>query len=136
MEWIKPANLKYYDYQQAYLDYQEIYWHDRIHFEIGDTVYLYSTKPEGKITHACCVIEKNVPSATVKKRDDPKYYRDNMTVALEHTKYYNLKCIKTVDTDLLSLENLKKHGLPWDVRSTRKLPFSVVHYIESVFKKQ
>ena len=59
--WIISANNKYYDYHRAFKDLDLIDWIDNNrNFSREDIVYIYSSKPIGKIEYKCEVVATNI----------------------------------------------------------------------------
>lgn len=48
MEWIISANHNKYDHDKSFEDFGFIDWRQVASFSIGDTVYIYNTKPYSK----------------------------------------------------------------------------------------
>lgn len=97
----------------------ETYWRDNVNFEDGDIVYLYSTKPETRITHKCIVIESCVDLERAQSINDYKYLNGNKNfLNYQDGKYHRLKLIKSLYSDQLEINRSMQHGLSKVSQST------------------
>lgn len=137
MEWIKPTNTKYFNHWKALEELNEMYWRDNVNFEVGDIVYLYSAKPETRITHKCIVIESCVDLERAQSINDDKYLNGNKGfVNYQEGKYHRLKLIKSLYSDQLEINRLIQYGLPKAPQSTQRLSQEIVDYLEEVFNNE
>lgn len=104
MEWIKPTSIKYFNHWKALEELNEMFCRDDVNFEVGDIVYLYSVKPELRITHKCIVIESFVDLERAKYLNDDKYLNRNKDfVNHQGGKYHRLKLIKSFYPNYLQI---------------------------------
>ena len=104
--WIIPANPKYYDIIGALTRSDTQIWDQPKNISVGDTVYIYVTKPIGAILYKMRVIELDVP-----------YILQNGQVI----KVMNLKRLFTFRPQQFPLDTLQIYGLK-SVRSARRIP--------------
>lgn len=108
-DWLMSANSKKYDHKRAFDEQGFIYWRQIRNFEIGDLIYIYCTKPIGRIQYVAKVEEINLPMETVVS--DKKYYPDaSMQREGEYIKLSMLKEYKGNKLDTFDLE--KFHFIP------------------------
>ena len=61
MEWLIPANPKYYDIQGAFEQAKEIDWKQGKGIKKGDIVYMYVAAPVSAILYKCKVTKTDIP---------------------------------------------------------------------------
>lgn len=118
--WIVPANPKYFDLREAFSKNETILWKQSSHISVQDTVYLYVAAPISAILYQCQVMETEIPY----EYDDGKIHMDHVM---------KLKRLRQYDTDFLTLDKLKKHGV-YAVRGPRHMPGSLLQEIEGEHK--
>lgn len=133
--WIISANPEVYNHKLCFLDNGYIEWGQKINCKINDIIYIYVTKPSGRIKYKTRVIEKDID---YKDLEISKDYWINGNTDDEKAKYMRLALEDSIDSDELSLENLRIHGLASDLQSPQKLSNKpeLLKYIESVFNKE
>ena len=103
-EWIIPANPKYYDVEEGFLNHNDILtWNRNSRIEKGDIVYIYMASPISAIEYQCKVIE---------------VYGDLM----------KLQRIKTYDRSVCSFSKMKELGIR-SVRGARYMSQEVKDYL-------
>lgn len=129
--WLMSANAQKYNHQLAFEEQGFIHWRQIRKFEIGDKVFIYCTKPIGKIMYYAEILEIDVKNSSI--LSESKYYfrREDFIVG----KYVKIKLLSINHTDKLTMEDLKKYGFmapqgPQRVKSTEE-----VSYFMSVFKE-
>lgn len=71
-EWLMSANAKKYNHQRAFDEQGFIYWRQTRNFSKGDIIFIYCTRPIGKIQYMAEVEETDIPMKVV--LSDKKYY--------------------------------------------------------------
>lgn len=129
--WIISANNKYYDYHRAFADLDLIDWIDNNrNFSREDIVYIYSSKPIGKIEYKCEVVATNIKYENT--IDDKKYWIDASKSNNREMTYVRLKKIDQFDTELFSYKNLINNGMKIAPRSPITLTRELEQYISNV----
>ena len=105
-EWIVSANGRIYDHQKAFVEQGYIYWRKVRNFAKGDVIYIYCTKPIGKIMYCTEVEDDDVPYKIV--LESTNYYV-GFSKPLED-KYVKFKLKRTYNGSLLELNTLSKIG--------------------------
>jgi 5-methylcytosine-specific restriction enzyme A len=117
--WIIPCNINYYDVVGAFNELNIVNWKQSTNIELGDIVFIYTTKPYSRITHKCKVLEVNLNRPYIEDINyiiDSSPYRNN-------GRYMTLKLIKTIDG--ADLDWLKKQGLKGSIQGPRKINFEI-----------
>lgn len=135
MKWIIPANVKTYDVLSAFDENVYIDWRQNANFAVGDTVYIYVSRPYQKIMFKTEVVCINlVYEETI---DDRKYWvNQDKNEDDGKRKYMRLRLETSNDSELLNLENLINVGMKSAPQSATKLNESIVTYIEQNLKTQ
>ncbi|MBQ7599754.1 MAG: MmcQ/YjbR family DNA-binding protein [Clostridia bacterium] len=98
LNWIVPANPRYYDVEKAFSERDEILWKQGRGIIPGDTVYLYVGSPVSAVRYRCVVTEAMIPSP----------YRDG-NVSMTHV----MRIRKTAEyrSDVFPLGRLRELGV-------------------------
>lgn len=129
MNWIISANGKMYDHAAAFQKFGELDWRQHANYAIGDIVYIYCTRPLSRIMFKTVVVEEGKSSNNI--IDDREFWHieDEYEKALKG-KYARLKLVDQVDSQYLSLEHLKIHGLKAAPQGPVKAKDELTLYIE------
>lgn len=121
MDWIIAANHKIYDHVKAFEDLPYIDWKQTANYNIGDFVYIYSSKPFAVIEFLVEVTEINLQFKDC--IDDEKYWinKNDYIHNRENNKYVRFKLLKKFENNLITLSDLKTHGLKGNIQRARKL---------------
>lgn len=117
-EWIIPANPKVFDLEKAFAKSPVITWHQKNHFNAGDTIYIYMAAPIYSVLYKCQVLETDIP-------DDPS------GKAPTADRHMRIRLEGRYAPGELSREILKQHGV-LAVRSPRHMPPSLSRFIKQL----
>ena len=132
MAWIISANSKMYDHASAFAVFGFIDWRQRAKYKIGDTVYIYCTKPIQKVMYKCEVVQSDKQFEDCV--DDSAFWKDiDEYKKSQDGKYARLKLISQVDSKMLKYEYLEEKGLNGRVQGPRRVPTELEKYIEKYF---
>ena len=132
-KWMIAANGKMYDHASAFAAWGYIDWRQRVHYNIGDSVYIYCTKPYMRVMYKTVVEKVNLPFNSI--TDDKELWHDIEEYNKALTgKYARLKLVEQVDRDALSLKNLKKHGLKAAPQEPIRISDDLAEYIDKYIK--
>ena len=131
--WIISANSQMYDHTSSFEHHSFIDWRQgNVNFEIGDIIFIYSTRPTSMIQYKC-VVEK-VDFFYPNIRDDKDYWKDeNEYQKSINGKFMRLKLIDQIYNPKLSLDNLKLNGLSAAPQGPVKVKPQLLDYINSNF---
>lgn len=102
------------------------------HFQIGDIVYMYCSKPTMRITHKMRVVRIGVPQD---EHNDESPYLSNDYID-KGAPYIRLEPISARKSFMLCRDELINHGLnPTAGRSRQRIEGELLDHIESVFNK-
>ncbi len=105
--WLIPFNKKYFDLKGCLNKYGQVYWSRKCNFHEGDTVYIYSSKPDGKISYCMSVAQAIVPAS-----EEGNEFRKESSSSFEETEENALlRPAFATDSKKLTLEAMKEHGL-------------------------
>ncbi|MGD1820624.1 MAG: HNH endonuclease [Pleomorphochaeta sp.] len=133
MEWIISANQEMYNHKKAFKEFEFIDWTQKAKYQVGDIVFIYSTKPVQKIMYETVVEKINMSYEEI--NDDKKFwinlekYFDSLS-----GKFVRLRLLEYKDINFLRLENLIQNGLkkapqgPIQIKSNQ-----LSNYINSFF---
>ncbi|MDT9025678.1 HNH endonuclease [Rossellomorea yichunensis] len=130
--WLVPANPNEYDLERAFVQFEYLDWKRSFNYENGDILFLYVSGSVKKVRYKVEVIEGLVQmDDTVYDRslwvDQEKYVQ---SIGGEKTR---VRLVDVVDTDGLSLYQLREHGLKGNIQGSMKLTGELRDYIMSFF---
>lgn len=136
MEWLMSANSNLYDHEAAFEKYGYIDWRKSVNFEEGDIIYLYVTAPIKRIRYKCIVSKTGLNFN--EKTDDKELWTKQDDYLQNTTKTFDrITIISEVNTELLTLDNLKENGLKQAPQLPMKLTTekkALKNYINDVFE--
>ncbi|MCF8277812.1 MAG: HNH endonuclease [Flavobacteriales bacterium] len=111
MNWIISANSRMYDHSSSFEHHGSIDWRQgTAKFEIGDTVYIYCTRPLMMLQYKCIVDRIDLNSSQI--RDDKEYWIDEEEYYKSlDGKFMTLRLIEQVSNNQMKLAVLKENGL-------------------------
>lgn len=69
MIWLISANSNVYEHSRAFSDYGFVDWKQgNTKYDVGDTVYIYVTRPEKKIKYQCSVKKVKLTSEEIRNK--------------------------------------------------------------------
>ena len=111
--WIIPSNNSYYRLDDRLSKYEIISWRQRQDFEVGDVIFIYTTKPVSRITYQMIVIGANQSFSAY--NDDKEYWVDQEDYAkkvINFRRFAEFKLVRRFPSnERLTYEKLKIHGL-------------------------
>lgn len=108
IEWLIPANPKYFDVIDAFNKNDEIIWKQSSDVKKGETLYLYVGAPYSAILYKCQITATDIPY---------KYADANLKI----TRVMKIKKLKQYDKLLATFKVLKQFGLK-AIRGPRFMP--------------
>lgn len=129
--WLFASNAANFDAEEAFTTEDEIWWSEttNAHVKLGDTVFLYATKPTQALTHKCVVTATGLPdgksSWTNKKAQKAREHKTWMALRLVHV-------LKSTERKLLSLSAMKNAGLPGPVQGRRRAPQGILDLLDQI----
>lgn len=134
--WFYQANPTLFNHELCFEENGFIDWHQngRKH-EVGDIVFVYISETDKRIKYRAKVVKTDM--SFEEKINDSKYWTEDKED--REAKYVRLELIDECDSELLSLDNLIKHG--YKVGPVRPFELNekyseLVNYINSVFDGQ
>lgn len=115
VEWIVPANPKYYDVEEALKKSSFIDWKQSSNVRVGDTVYLYMGAPFSAILYKLKAVEVDIP-----------YHYEDKNLHMD--KVMRLQLLERYDKNRYPMPLLKEHGV-FAVRGPRNMPGSLSYEI-------
>lgn len=109
-----------YDIDKAFKSWTEITWPQEMNVEVGDTAYIYLTRPVCGIRYKCKITEKDIPC----KEDDSSYGKQPAK------KYMRLRLTKRLSSDF-SRKMLSGFGFNI-TNGQHRLPPAIVQHIEAI----
>ncbi len=128
MIWMISANGKMYDHASAFQKWGFIDWRQNLKFNIGDTVYIYCTRPFMKVMYKTIVDKESLSSEEIVNDEEYWFVKEEYLKALGG-KYARLRLVAQVDSEELTLEKLMTHGLNGAPQKGLKVPAELSNYI-------
>ncbi len=134
MNWIISANSKMYDHSSSFEHYGFIDWRQgNTKYEVGDTVYIYCTRPLMMLQYKCKVERIDLDFEQI--RDDEEYWYDKEEYQKSKGgKYMTLRLVEQISNNYMKLDNLKANGLKAAPQGPVKIKEGdLLSYIEKYF---
>ncbi|MCR5423363.1 MAG: hypothetical protein K6E93_01200 [Bacteroidales bacterium] len=134
--WIIPSNSGKFDLAKFLSLHDNIVdWKQSANFEVGDVVYIYSTKPEMRIRYKMEVVKTHIPFSK-SLSDDGKCWNDKteFKAGVENNKYFRMRLLSTTQSEMLTMEMLHKQGMKGYIMGPRTINKYLIKYIESNIK--
>ena len=133
--WLIPANTKFYDVIAAF-NFEETYWPVNTKVSISDIVYVYLAAPYKQIAYSCEVFDIKLKADKVLNEVSP-FFNGRQDDDPSSKEFKRLRILKRLDLSkesLLSLAELKEHGLKGMLMGARKLDNNpeLLSYVGSV----
>lgn len=134
MIWLISANASVYDHYSSFMKNGYIDWHQTAKYNIGDTVYIYCTKPIQMIRYKAVVTAINMPFSAI--TDDKEFWKDiEQYENAKNDKYCRLVLVNEVYNESLSLPFLLEKGLSCAPQGPQKVSPKLSEYIVQVLNE-
>ena len=134
MNWIIPSNSKIFQPAGAFKTRGYIDWRQKVKFSVGDTIYIYCTRPFKKIMFKTIVDKININFEDM--TDDKEFWIDKQAYEeRENCKYSRLRLLKNIDSEKLELDMLMKNGLRVAPQGPARINEPLNKYISEIFKE-
>jgi len=128
--WIISCNKDFFDLDNALNEMKTIDFKQNANIEAGSKVYIYSSGEDKKLVYLTEAIVVNKPEQTI---DDAKYVKNKGGYS-DSNRYMEIKLVKKLESDKLSLADLKKHGLRGNLQGPCRVPVELQEYIDLIIK--
>ena len=129
--WIIPSNSNKFDLAKFLSKYDnEVDWKQSANFEVGDVVYIYSTKPEMRIRYKMEVIETNIPFDESLNDETCWTDKNEFNAGVENNRYFRLRLVKENKSSRLTIDELHMHGIKGWIQGPRKVSKDIIPFIE------
>lgn len=128
--WIISCNKEFYDLDNALNEMKIIDFKQNANVEAGSKVYIYSSGEDKKLVYITEAVVVNKPEQTI---NDDKYIKNKSGYA-DSNRYMELKLVKKLESDKLSLSDLKKNGLRGNLQGPCRVPVELQAYIDFIIK--
>ena len=134
MIWLISANASVYDHYSSFMKNGYIDWHQTAKYKIGDTVYIYCTKPVQMIRYKAVVTAINMAFDEI--TDDKEFWKDiEQYEEAKKDKYCRLVLVNEIYNEGLSLTSLLENGLPCAPQGPLKVSLRLNEYILQVLNE-
>ena len=106
------ASGKFFDHRKCFEELGHIYWKQYNNLQVGDTGYIYFSKPQQEIVFKFEIIACDLPY-TPDYDSEKKYYKreEDYEIAKKHNRFYLIKKIGESTSGKLTLSNMMNNGL-------------------------
>lgn len=133
--WIIPFNPNYFRLADCLKEQGYVEWTQRYKYQIGDIVFIYSSKPDSKLLYKMEVTATNLSANEC--ADDRKYLLKPSEVDANSDIPLGFRMIPLAEntSDKLTLDDLLGHGLKWVPQGGLKVKEPLLSYICSVLEQ-
>ena len=134
--WIIPFNPNYFRLADCLREQGYVEWTQRYKYQIGDIVFIYSSKPDSKLLYKMEVTATNLSANEC--ADDRKYLLKPSEVDANANIPLGFRMVPLAEntSDKLTLNDLLEHGLKWVPQGGLKVKEPLLSYICSVFEQE
>ncbi len=127
--WMISASSKFFDHKKCFEELGHIYWKQNNNMQVGDTGYIYFSKPQQKVVYKFEVVACDLPYSA-EYDAEKKYYKreEDFRNAKEHNRFFLMKSLGISSSGKLTIDNLKKQGL-------KKAPLGAINLANKEFEK-
>lgn len=111
VEWLIPANPKYYDVEEGFRQNPVMDWKQSSNVKAGDIIYMYMAEPVGAILYKCRAVEVDIPY---------HYEDDHLTIR----RSMKIQLLERYDPKRFTREVMRQFGV-YGVRGPRSMPHSL-----------
>ncbi len=131
MDWILPANPKLYKHNYVFDKYGFIDWAQKSNFSVGDTVYIYTTRPIQAITHKTLVTRSNMEYSEV---FDDSFFWTNIEDFIKNKQYkfVKLELVEIYGEELFTLNKLLENGLTGTPQRGLRVNKRLKEYLDNI----
>ncbi len=126
--WMISASGKFFDHRKCFDELGQIYWMQHNKLQVGDTGYIYFSKPQQAIVFKFVIIACDLPYS--KEIDSElRYYKRpaDFESAKAHNRFYLIKKVGESTSGKLTLNNMMQHGL-------KQAPLGALNLSDDSFK--
>lgn len=132
--WIVPSNSTAFDIEGCLQEFGYTHWQQKNNFSIGDTIYIYCTKPEQRIKYKMVVCDVDMEySEDVEK--EQKYWAEHERIkaGIDANRYALFKLVERTDSDDLTFEKLLQNGVNGNIQGGLPIKDKLLQYIQENF---
>lgn len=118
MDWIIPANPKYYDVVGAFEESDIITWKQSSDIHVGDVIYMYVAAPYSSILYKCRAVEVDIPW---------QYTDENLSMKT----VMKIKLLEKYKSGIWSFDRIRQFGVR-AVRGPRSMPVELKREMEEI----
>ena len=135
--WIVPSNSNRYRLNDFLKDHKQVDWKaGRFKYAVDDIIFIYSTKPDQKLTHVMRVVATNISFKDSIPDEDYWNDRSEYKVSVAEDTFCRFELIEEIISNELTLDNLVGHGLTKAPQSAQNLKAETVDYISGIIGKR
>ena len=123
--WLTSCNPDIYNIKEAFKNLKEVDWRQHTNVEVGDSIYIYISKPVQAVAYKCIVLEVN----KLQEDQSDKFYRLKESTLKNHDRYMRLRLEKTFNPPIPKVI-LTENGVT-NFQSTTKLSTDLVNIINN-----
>lgn len=110
--WMISASPKFFDHKACFDEYGKIFWKQHKNFKVGDTGYIYFSKPRQEVVFKFEVTACDLPYSEEMSVDKKFYKRESdFELMKEHNRMFIAKLLDESVSGKLTLSNMLKNGL-------------------------
>lgn len=125
--WIVPSNSRKFDMEAALRANNGLLdWRVK-NLCVGDIVFMYKTMPDGCIKYMFEVIKTNFSIRDA--LNQKPFWKDMVKFNNGNGIYNRLKLVEVLDEKMLTINELRKHGINGNIQSKRNCPAETLAFI-------
>ena len=110
--WILPANSRFFNLDECFKKFGEVYWTQYYNLQTGDIGYIYCAAPDSALVYKFFVEAHDLPYSSKMDADIEFYINpSDFEPSKMHNRFLKLKLLAEKHSSRLGLANLIEHGM-------------------------
>ena len=132
--WIVPSNSMTFDIEGCLKEFGYVHWQQKNNFSIGDTIYIYCTKPEQRIRYKMTVCDVDLKYSPEVEQEQ-KYWveRERIKAGINANRYAYFKLSGRTDSPTLTFDKLLQNGVNGNIQGGITISDKLLQYVQENF---
>lgn len=132
--WIVPSNSMTFDIEGCLNEFGYVHWQQKNNFSIGDTIYIYCTKPEQRIRFKMVVSDVDLEYSPEVEQEQ-KYWveKERIKAGINANRYAYFKLLGRTDSPALTFDNLLQNGVSGNIQGGMTISDKLLQYVQENF---
>ena len=123
-----------FDIEGCLKEFGYVHWQQKNNFSIGDTIYIYCTKPEQRIRYKMIVCDVDLEFSPEVEQEQ-KYWveRERIKAGINANRYAYFKLSGRTDSPTLTFDKLLQNGVNGNIQGGITISDKLLQYVQENF---